>query len=704
MIKTETTIFFKKLIKLAKKYAEINGVNAFNFDKALSSVDEYFNIISTDQKITLSDENIKLFLEDICLVSPRFISKPNVDNYPLIALSINFEPYLILSESSTGNVVYLDSDGIEFYNIQVSKFIDLEFNLDNQAYFEQGASVTKQIIEILKDSKGIYFDAILATFTINILAIATSLFVLQVYDLVIPSKGYYTLVVLLFGVMVAIIFELICKIVRSNFTSYIIYKLDTGLAYSIFDRLLGIRLDQFPKSVGSLSSRINSYESIRTFLSSTSIYVIVDAPFIIIFLLIIAIIGSPIFSLIMILFILVSLFLSFLLRKMVLSLAETNYEAANLKTGLLVEVIDGFETIKSTGSRWSFLAKWKGLTTTAISNELKVRALLERTTLLNSFVQQTCYIVIVAVGAYLVAENKLSMGALIATTILAGRVISPISSLPNLISQYSGVVVALNGLKQLYSLNQDYFKGQHQLNLNSLVGKFLFKDVSYFYDPRLRAIKLPKLEFKPYQSTAIIGPIGSGKSTLLKLCSGLYKPSEGRILLDNLDLQSYSKGFIAKNIGYLSQDCKLFNRTLRENITLGLTDPGDDRIKYLCELSGLIKVISEHPDGLDMMISEGGGGLSGGQIKLVAFTRLMLLDPLIWLLDEPTESMDSASEKIVHDILRQKIKEGKILIVVSHKVTTINLFERLIFMHNHQIMIDGERDWVFSKLKEFNSK
>ena len=328
-----------------------------------------------------------------------------------------------------------------------------------------------------------------------------------------------------------------------------------------------------------------------------------------------------------------------------------------------------------------------------------MRNISEHSQHLAGLLQQVSYTLLVAAGALLVSRGELTMGGLIACTILSGRVLSPVSMIPGQLVQWAHAKAALQGLDRLWALEDDHHGQEQPVVLDGIRGDYRFDAVVANYGAN-KALSLPSLVIRPGEKVGVLGPIGAGKTTLLRLLSGMYKPQEGRILLDDIDIAHLSKPVLAKHMGYVQQDGRLFAGTLRDNLILGQMDPGDEPILNAARRTGLLQaVITPHPKGLQQQIFEGGTGLSGGQRQLVNLTRAFLREPTIWLLDEPTASMDRGLELQVTQALKASIKPLDTLVLVTHKGEMLDLVDRLIVVANHQVVLDGPKAQVLQKLQ-----
>ena len=557
------------------------------------------------------------------------------------------------------------------------------------------------IFRLIKDEifshKKALFDAALGGVVINLIALATSFYSMQVYDRVVPTGATQTLLVLTLGVVFAAFFELIAKHVRSSLYETLVNQVDQRLSRAIYLRFLSIRLDQMPSSVGALASQMRGYEMVRGFLTSITSQLTVDAPFALLFLGLIGIIAGWL-ALIPATFFVLSVVVGLYYRAQITQLATQATAASNLKTGLLVEAIEGAETIKSGQGGWRMLSRWMKTNDEARNYEQRVRHIQENAQHLMAIFQQISYVVLVATGAMLISKGDITMGALIACSILSGRVLTPASMIPNQLVQWAHTKAALAGLDRLWALQDDHHGCERPLLPTIIDGNYRFEDVASRYGAN-KALEIKALSIRAGDKIGVLGPIGGGKTTFLRLLSGMYKPQEGRILLDDMEISHISKPVLAQHVGYLQQEGRLFAGSLRDNLVLGMIDPGDSVILEAARSTGLMAaVIAPHPKGLQQDIFEGGTGLSGGQRQLVNLTRVFLRRPNIWLLDEPTASLDRNAELQVITALKSTLSAVDTLILVTHKAEMLEVVDRIVVIVNHQIIMDGPRQQVLDRL------
>ena len=577
----------------------------------------------------------------------------------------------------------------------------LRIRLKEDHIKQRTASFTDLLKSDLGNYKGVLFEAIIATFLINMLALAVSLFSMQVYDRVIPTRSEYTLIILASGVMLVIVFEAFMKFSRSRIMDKVVVGLDQYLSREVFQRLLKVRIDQMPGSVGSMAAQLRGYEQVRSFFTASTLFGLVDLPMTIIFISLVAFIGSPLVAVVPVIAAAIAIIMGLFARKRIDIIAAEGATASYYKTGLLVEAVEGVETIKAGAGSWKFLSRWLDVMNITIKNDLDMKHTNDNLTYLTQLLQQVSYVGIVIVGSFVVMQGDMTMGGLIACSILGGRVLAPVMAIPGLLVQYSHAKAAKLNIEALFSLEQDNQGVAYPLSPTHIKGAYQCDSLVFNYQGNDRpALDVHQLVIKPGERIAILGPIGSGKSTLLKVLAGLYAPTKGRVLLDGLDIHQISRETLSERLGYLQQDHRLFQGTLRENLLIGMAAPNDDVLQDALNKTGLINLVASHSSGLDLPISEGGKGLSGGQKQLVAFTRLLLTKPDVFLLDEPTASMDNRQEQRCLQVLQHELTKGQTFVVSTHKTALLDLVDRLIIMDNHRIIIDGPKQAVLDDLRK----
>ena len=565
--------------------------------------------------------------------------------------------------------------------------------------FEASSSpVFRLIRDEVFQNRGTLFELVLGGVLINVVALATSLYSMQVYDRVVPTGATQTLLALTLGVLGAMVFELVVKLVRSHLSERLVDEVDSRLARSVFTRFLALRMDQMPNSVGALAGQLRGYETVRSFIATVPTQWLIDIPFVLLYVVVIGAIAGWLAA-IPLGFMLLSLLMGVANLRRVEALGAKATQASNLKTGLLVEAIEGAETIKSGQGGWRMLSRWQQTTDDARGNELEMRHLSEHSQYYMATLHQLSYALMVAMGALMVSRGEVTMGSLIACSILSGRILGPVATLPASLTSWGHCKAALQGLDRIWALQSDHHGIDHPITLETIRGDYEFDQVEYAYGAS-KALSIPKLIIRPGEKVGILGPVGAGKTTLLRLLSGMYRPQQGTVKLDGVDLAHLSKPVLAEQLGYLQQDGRLFAGTLRDNLILGMIDPGDQAVLEAAQRTGLQQaVLAKHPLGLHQPIHEGGTGLSGGQRQLANLTRVFLRKPRIWLLDEPTASMDRSLEVKVMQALAQQIGVNDTFVLVTHKLEMLQLVDRVIVVADHRIALDGPKAEVLARLQ-----
>ena len=638
-------------------------------------------------------------LESIGYEKLKFSSTFNKHELPCFALSPSLGIILIYD--------YLDDGGYKIQrqgtslNSTLYKFEEntvfapLREKKQNQKY-----STAIEMFKVVawKQKKVLFYLAV-ATFCINIIALATSLYTMQVYDRVVPTGAISTLIALTIGVFIAMILEMSIKFAKSSIHDYATKEMDLEYSYNIFKRFLHIRCDAMPKSVGTLTGQLQSYNAVRGFIANVAVFILIDLPFSLIFLFVIIIIGGVGMGMIPLIFLIVSLGVGFLFKDKIITASKNSSMASYKKTGLLVETVENSENIKATGAAFSIMNSWNSLTKDAIDDDIVIKHYSDISSYITQFLQQLSYISIVSIGAYLVAETGDStMGSLIAMTILSGRILQPIAQLPNHFVQWGKTKLAIDDLNNLYSLPCDNENIDRPLHPYFDTKDIVCKEIKFAYEEENQVLQVNNLKIKEGEKVAIVGSIGSGKSTLLKLLAGLYKPTTGKVYLDSIDLDMIKRDVLHENISYLPQNTKLVAGTLRDNLTLGMVTLTDQEIIEASKLTGLISLINALPSGLDTVVPEGGESVSGGQKQLIALTRIILGKKDIVLLDEPTASLDEGNEAQIIEMFNKNLTKKQTLIVITHKPTVLNMVDRVIVLTKEGVAMDDTKMKVLQQL------
>ncbi|MDD2450887.1 MAG: ATP-binding cassette domain-containing protein [Sulfurovum sp.] len=630
------------------------------------------------------------------LIKPQWVKSINAEMLPSLALVPGEGICIVLEQLPSGQYKCDSREGIRYHELDGEVFYT---PIREKRKAEASKSAYEMFKKVALKEKPRIVHAAIATFSINFLALGTSFFSMQVYDRVIPTHGMSTLVWLVVGVFIAILLEMVLKVARSVILDHASVKIDKSYSHNIFDRFLKIRLDAVPQSIGTLSAQLQSYIAIRSFISTAALYFIIDLPFTLFFLMIIIMVGGFYMGMVPMIFFALSLLTAFFFKKKIEFLTMQSVAASNKKLGLLVEAVESVETVKASGHGYAVLSKWNALSEDAIYDDIAIRHYSELSGYIAAFLQQLSYVGLIALGAYIVSTtDTLTMGGLIAVSILSGRVLAPLAMLPNVFIQWGRAKIAVKDIDNIYALPNDNEGVEKPLFPEIHTPVYTCNNVKFNYGEETPTVAVSNLSIKPGEKIAILGVIGSGKSTLLKMLAGLYAPTEGKILLDNIDVQQIARDKLSETIGYLSQSTRLISGTLRDNLVLGLVGVDDVEIMAAAEKTGLNMLINSLPKGLDTIVPEGGNSVSGGQKQLIAITRMLLTNPKIWLLDEPTANMDDLTEKKIIHILGSNIAKDQTLVVVTHKPALLKLVDRIIIMTPQGIVMDGARDDILGKL------
>ena len=617
---------------------------------------------------------------------------------PALALIPGIGMQVIIDIDVNGVYKSIDSSGTQENESFPENTIFKALKFQSQkTRFESSKSMFKSIAR--KQKKYLNY-AIIASISINLLALASSFYSMQVYDRVIPTNGISSLIALTVGVGIAIFLEMILKLSRGSIIDQASKNMDIEYSHNIFDRFLNVRSDNLPKGIGTLSSKINSYVSVRGFITTATIFILIDFPFAFFFLGIIMLVGGLDIGLLIFTFIVISVLIGFIFKNKIEALTKSSTMASHKKHGLLVESVENAQKIKTTGASWSVMNKWSQFSEDAINDDIHIKHYTDISSYLATFTQQISYVATVAFGAYLIGSTSdLTMGSLIAITILSNKVFQPMAQIPGLFVQWGKAKVAIEDLDGLYELASDNEGVDRPITSQLQSYGIQCKDLKFAYNEDSVVLNVPNLKIQPGEKVAILGVIGAGKSTLLKMLSGLYKPSAGKVLLDGIDIQQLSKDNVSNTIGYLEQDTKLFSGTLRDNLSIGLVNITDDQILKVCKLTRLISLISALPKGLDTEVPEGGESVSGGHRQLIALTRMLIGNSKILLLDEPTASMDEGTERYLLATLQQNLTKDQTLVVVTHKPALLSLVDRIVIMTEKGIIADDKKEAVLKMLE-----
>ncbi len=556
---------------------------------------------------------------------------------------------------------------------------------------------------VIKRALPIYGEVLIASFLINVFTIASPLFVMNVYDRVVPNAAIGTLWVLAIGVIVVFAFDFIMRNLRAYFIDAAGKKIDVQMSGNTFEQLMGLQMDFRPNSVGSLTNTVHSFEFFREFITSATVSLLVDIPFAFLFIAVIAMLGGSI-ALVPLIMIPVMLLVSFLVQVPLSNLVQRSHQYTAEKQAVLIESLAGVETIKGMRAEGLMQHKWETLIKSLAKLGVKLRALANLSTNFSIYAQHMTVVGVVIVGVYKISAGDLTVGALIACVILAGRTLSPISQAAVLMTRYKQSKTSLGSLDNIMKMPVERPYDKVFLHRPKLKGSIEFKNVDFSYPNQvIPALNKVSFSIKPGERIGVIGRTGSGKSTIEKLMLKLYQASSGTILVDNTEIQQLDPAELRYHIGYIPQDVVLFHGTIRDNIVIGAPYVDDTAVMHAAQLSGVDTFVSQHPEGFDRQIYERGQNLSGGQRQAIAIARALLLDPPILIFDEPFNSIDDTTISYFFGHLNQYLM-NKTLILVTHKASLLGLVNRLIVIEGGKIIIDGPKQEILGKLSKTKSQ
>ena len=541
-------------------------------------------------------------------------------------------------------------------------------------------------------------QVLVATLLVNVLAVATSLFAMQVYDRVVPTLAYATLTTLVVGMLLILGLDWALKITRGRILDSVACAVDKRVSQQVFGHLLHLQLDQQPRSLGTLAAQVGGLDAVRQFFSSGIVFALVDLPFALLFLACIAVLGGAV-GWVYALLLPVALLLGYTTQRRLRRLSQQLQQRSNERQGLLVDTIRGAESIRAGNAGWRFAEEWQAVTGAIDGHAIRQKAITNLSTVSTGSLSTVAYVAAVVVGVWQIEAGLLSMGGLVACSILGGRIIAPIAQSVQYLAQWQQVAQALQMVHRVLALPGERRAGQHLLLPDAPPSAVAVEQLRFAYpESPLQQVQIDNLQFRAGERVLLLGPVGCGKSTLLKLLAGLYRPTGGRVRLGDADLWEVDPQAVAGQVGYLPQQVHLFKGTLRSNLMLSGTASDSQLLRVVREL-GVDGIAAASPLGLELPISEGGEGLSGGQRQLVALARLMLCAPRVWLLDEPTASLDAESEARVWQQLQAVVGPEDILVVATHRpMQALQLATRVVVMQQGAVVADGTPQQVLPQL------
>lgn len=605
----------------------------------------------------------------------------------------------VIQLPETGGEETLSIEALEALYVGYLFLVKQEYRGDMGLDIHLHESKTHWLWQTIKDSAPIYRDALIASVLVNLFALVSPLFIMNVYDKVVPNLAFDSLWVLAIGAGIAYIFDLVMRQLRSYLIDVAGKKVDIIVSSKLFAKAIGIPLEKRSPSVGGMAKQLGEFDSIRDILTSATITTLVDLPFALFFLFIIYLVAGDLALIPFVGSIIIIGYTLIMQPKLKAAIDESN-KFSGLKHGHLIESLASIESIKSSGAEGLVQKSWQQMIGHTANWQLKSKKITTSVTNMATFVVQTSVIFVVILGVYRVSENEISMGGIIAAVILSSRAISPMAQLAGLMTRGNQTASALKQLNELMTQEDEFENKGHLVSRQRLLGQISAHHVSFSYPDSERPILHPlSINIAPGERVAIIGRNGSGKSTLAKLLVGLYQPTKGSLTYDGLDSAQIHPSDLRRNFGYLPQDITLFHGTIRDNILFGTRQVTEHQLIRAVQLSGVNLFTNLEAEGLDQQVGEGGRALSRGQRQTISLARATLNDPPVLLMDEPTASLDARAEKQFINAM-QNVSKDRTLLLITHKMHLLNLVDRIIVLDRGHIVADGPKADVLKKLNE----
>lgn len=605
---------------------------------------------------------------------------------------------LVMLPEAGGGVQKVDLASLEKLYTGYAIYLRPEFRFDVQRQEGEIPRPRAWFWGVIFRSRWIYGQVVLAAVLINIFALTTPLFIMAVYDRIIPNNAIDSLWVLALGVAIIYAFDFLIRSLRGYFIDIAGKRADVILANRIFDQVLDMKLAARPASAGVFANTLREFESVRDFFTSATLATFVDLPFVFLFISVLWFIGGSGIAVWPLLAVPVVLGVGLFLQVPLNYVVRKNYRETEQKHGVLVESISGLETIKSIGAEARMRQMWESFVGLSARSSQRARLLSQSGINIATTIQQLTTIAVVVRGVFLVADNMLTVGALIACVILTGRTLAPLGQVAQLLTRLNQALTSLKALDTLMKQPVERPPNKAFLHRPSLLGEVAFVGVNFSYPGQdVRVLNDLSFTVKAGERVGVIGRVGSGKSTVAKLMLGLYEPEEGAILVDGTDTRQIDPVDLRRSTGYVPQDVFLFRGSVRDNISAAAPHADDAAVLHAARLSGVDDFVSSHPLGYDLPVGERGEGLSGGQRQAIAVARALLLNPNIVILDEPTSSMDTRTEEAFKNRFL-KVLSHQTLVLITHRASLLSMIDRLIVLDGGRVVAEGPRQAVLDAL------
>jgi ATP-binding cassette subfamily C protein LapB len=628
------------------------------------------------------------------------------DNQSCVLLGWNLDgsAEVLLPQTGQGSV-QLPPDELARRYSGVVLFARPQFRLDSRTREVKATRRGHWFWSAIGAQRFVYRDVLWAAALVNLFALAFPIFSMNVYDRVVPNAAVETLWAMAIGIVLILCTDLWMRKLRSRFVDEASARIDVELSSRLMERVLGMQLAHRPESVGSFASNLRGFEQVRDFIASSTVTALIDLPFALLFIAVLAWLSPWLVIPPLVAFALIVI-VGWVLQHRLHELSETTWRASAQRNATLVESLTGIETIKAQAAEGTIQSRWERANVFLARINVRMRGLTSSAMYGAAWLTQLASVAVIVVGVYLIGERMLTMGALIAAGMLASRALAPAGQIVGLLMQYQGARTALESLDKMMAQpveRPSVAEGAAPfVQRRDLKGAVELRQVRFAYPNRDdAALDGVSFAITPGEKVAFIGRVGSGKSTLLRLVMGLYRPMEpngGAVLLDGIDARQLDPADVRRNIGHVSQDVMLFHGSLRENIAFGLPHADDAAIVAAAEVAGLTEFVQRHPKGFDLPVGERGELLSGGQRQAVGIARAVLHNAPLLLLDEPTSAMDFSTEAQVTKALADFARD-KTVLLVTHRTSLLSLVNRVIVIDNGRVVADGPRERIMEALQ-----
>jgi len=642
------------------------------------------------------------------------LSRKSLDNVPKMLLpcvlmlkdqkacilqSIDFKMNkAVISQPETGGEAALSIEELESVYVGYLFLIKQKYHGDRDFDVHINNEKKHWLWGAIRQSAPIYRDVIIASILVNIFALVSPLFVMNIYDKIVPNLAFESLWVLAIGASVAYTFDFILKQLRGYLIDVAGKKVDIQTSSKLFAKVIGLSLEKRAPSVGGMARQLGEFDSVREFLSSATVTALVDLPFAILFVFIIYLVAGDLAAFSVVATVLILGYALLVQSKLRHSIEESN-KFSGLRHGHLIESLSSLESIKANGAEGVVQNAWQQMLGHTSTWQLKTKVITNSVANVSSFIVQMVVVAVIVLGVYRVSDGLISMGGIIAAVMLSSRAVGPMAKIASLMTRYNQTMSSLRQLDSIMEQEGEFEDKGHLASHSKLEGHIVMEHVKFNYpDIPKPALNPFSLKIKPGEKIAIIGRNGSGKTTLAKLLLGLFQPSEGSIRYDGLHQGQIHPSDLRRNIGYLPQDIVLFHGSIKDNILFGTKQVTEYQLLRAVQMSGVSLFTDMESEGLELQVGEGGKSLSRGQRQAVALARAILNDPQMLLLDEPTASLDARAEKLFIQSMKQTV-QNRTLFLITHKMHLLQLVDRILVLDNGHLVADGDKEMILDKLK-----